>query len=180
MPLPLIPIAIGLGGTAAGAALHHWLTTEPDAWKDSDVFNNRMREMHGLALAINDGISTCKAIMSNKAQLGAWRATRDGFGAFYKNTGTLTFDPSAETVAQAKSYASKFYWWAHEYERLCQKGAITQDKPVDPYQPAPPPTPDSAATPLDYVGLIKWGSIGIGSLFLIKTLSDLFATRRQS
>ena len=172
MVLPLIPIAIGAVGVAAGAALHSWLTDENDAWEDKTVFKTRMREMHSLALALNEGFANCPAFMADKAKLTSWQGNRDNFGKFYGEVGTLNyFDPSSEQVAQAKDYASKFYFWSGEYERLNCGTPVSPHNNTDPYNPTP-------KEPTDWVPIIKWGAIGIGSLFALKTISDLFRPNR--
>ena len=162
MPLPLIPIVLGGTALAAGAALHAWLTgKDADPWEESTVFNARMRDMQGLGLALNDGFANCKPFLSDPAQLSAWRTARDGFSQFYKDTGTVYLDPSEETVAQAKSYASKFYFWVGEYNRLKCGGPLPQDDPKDPYAP-PAPAPN----PTDWGQVVKWAAIGVGTTAL--------------
>lgn len=173
MVLPLIPIAIGLTGTAAGAALNHWLTNTPDAWSDRNVFNARMRDMQLLATALNTGLTHCPEITSNDAQLSAWRAARDGFSRFYHDIGALNYlGPNDAEIEQAKSYASKFYFWTGEYNRLDCGSKIPT--PID---PAKPPAPVGSNL-TDWATIIKWSVIGIGGAFLIKTVSDLFKTYR--
>jgi hypothetical protein len=176
MPLPVLPLSAGLAGVAAGTALHYWLTEQADPWEDHKVFNARMRDMHTLALALNDGFSTCPAFQMSMPQLTAWRGARDNFSKFYSDVGTLHFDPSTEEVEQAKSYASKFYFWTGEYNRLKCGSPLSPTTQVDPYAPpSPPPIPTST----DWTGIIKWSAIGLGGLFAIKTISDLFRTFRR-
>lgn len=167
MPLPLIPIVLGTAAVGAGAALHAWLTNETDAWSDKTVFNTRMAELHRLALALNDGFAACPAFMADKAKLGSWQGNRDNFGAFYGEVGKLNyFDPSDEQIAQAKDFASKFYFWSGEYERLKCGTPVTPHEQKDPYTEPPQPT--------DWLSVTKWAAIGVGGLFVLKTLSDLF------
>lgn len=169
MVLPLIPIAIGAAGVAAGAALQHWIAgTSPDPWEDATVFNARMREMHGLGLSLNEGLKTCKAFTTNAPQVSAWRTLIDTFGKFYTEVGTLSWDPSEAEVAQAKDFASKYYFWTEEYNRICSSNRLTPTEKTDPYKPAPLPD-----TPTDYAGIIKWSAIGLGSLIGLKLISDL-------
>lgn len=170
MPLPLIPIAIGLSGVAAGTALNAWLNSPNDAWADKAVFNARMRDMQTLAQSLNNGFSACPAFMSNPAQLQSWRGTRDGFSKYYGQVGTLVYtSPSDAEIEQAKSYASRFYFWTGEYNRLkCGAAIAPTNPPLDPNN-APIPT-----QPQDWAGIIKWSAIGIGGILAIKTLSDAF------
>lgn len=177
MALPLLPLGLGLGGVAAGSALHYWLSNaKADPWEDKSVFNARMRDMQSLAQALNDGFSTCKPLLSSKPQLIAWRGARDGFSKFYGETGTLVYSsPSSEQIAQAKSYASKFYFWTGEYTRMKCGGAIAPANNTDPYALTPDPTPANT----DWVSIIKWGAIGLGSVFALKTISDLFRDFRR-
>lgn len=192
MPLPLIPVVIGSAGVAAGTALHAWLNQTVDAWADKDVFNARMRDMHTLALALNSGFSTCKPFMSNAPQLAAWRGARDNFGKFYADVGTLHYtSPNQSEIAQAKDYASKFYFWTGEYNRLQCGAPIGPVKPsptpspgggsipiqVDPYAP-PAPDPATAGTQQDWGEIVKWSAIGLGGLIALKTVSDVFKKGR--
>jgi hypothetical protein len=181
MTLPLLPLGLGLGGVAAGSALHYWLSNaKADPWEDKSVFNARMRDMQSLAQALNDGFSTCKALLNSKPQLTAWRGARDGFSKFYGDTGTLVYSsPSSEQIEQAKAYASKFYFWTGEYTRLKCGGAVAPVNNVDPYNPTPAPLPP-VGPPTDWVSVIKWGAIGLGSVFALKTISDLFRDFRRS
>jgi len=182
MSLPLIPIALGLAGTAAGAAIHAWITGEsPDPWTDKTVFNARMRDLQGLAMALNDGFSTCKPFMSNKAQLTAWRAARDGFSKFYGDVGSLYFDPSEEKVEQAKQYASKFYFWTGEYNRLKCGGKLAPTNPTNGgtsptgYDDPPPPAP---GVPTDWLLIVKWTVGGLAGLYALKTVNEIFGKGR--
>ncbi len=176
MPIPLIyPLVIG--GMAAGAALQAWLGQAEDAWEDKNTFNARVAELHGFALALNNGFAGCKPFMSNAAQLAAWRNVRDGFGKWYGEVGTLTtFDPSDSEVAQAKDYAAKFYFWNSEYERLKCGGHISGGG-EDPYHKNDHPTPDALA--VDWASVIKWGAIGIGCAYAGKILLDVMPQRRR-
>lgn len=176
MPLPLIPIAAGLTGVAAGTALNAWLNQPTDAWADKAVFNARMRDMQSLAMALNNGFSACPAFMKNTAQLQSWRGTRDGFSKYYGQVGTLTYtSPNDSEMEQAKSYASRFYFWVGEYNRLkCGGGApiVPTNPTIDPYNPNPPaPEPTQSQ---DWASIIKWSAIGVGGILAIKTLSDAF------
>lgn len=176
MSLPLIPIALGLTATAAGAALHAWVTGESaDPWTDKTVFNARMRDMQGLAQALNDGFSSCAPFRRNAAQLTAWRAARDGFSKFYGDVGTLYLDPSDEKVAQAKLYASKFYFWTGEYNRLKCGGAVGPVNPGgDPYNPPPVVDP----SPTDWLSVVKWTVGGLAGLYALKTINEIFGSKR--
>lgn len=174
MVLPLIPIAIGTVGVAAGAALSSWLNgLSSDPWEDSAVFNARMREMHGLGLALNEGLKNCAKFKSNPAQIAAWKGLLDNYGKFYGETGTLSFDPDSSEIAQAKDFASKFYFWTQEHEKLCG-GGITPSEPTDPYHKT-----DPVPSTTDYGKLITWGIVGFGALFALKTLNDLFRDYRR-
>jgi len=193
MTLPLIPIVLGSAGVAAGSALHAWLNQSVDSWSDKSVFNARMRDMHSLALALNSGFSTCAAFRANTSQLTSWRGNRDNFGKFFSDVGTLSYtSPSSSQISQAKDFASKFYFWTGEYNRL-KCGA-----PIGPVRPAPAPAPaptsgnaaplpvqtdpyapsDPVLTPAttgqDWGEIIKWAAIGAGSLIALKTISDVF------
>lgn len=173
MALPLIPIATGAAGVAAGTALHYWLTSKPDAWHDREVFNARMRDMHSLALALNDGFSTCKAFTSNRTQLAAWRGLRDNFGKFYGEVGTLNWgSPNDAQVSQAKEYASKLYFWTGEYRRLKCGPAITPTTNTDPYS-----ANDEPPNPTDWAAVAKWAAIGLIGTYGLKTLIDLFGKK---
>jgi hypothetical protein len=175
MTLPLIPIAAGATGVAAGVALNHWLSDPGDVWENKATFNARMRDMFSLAQALNDGFATCPTFMAKRPQLESWRGARDNFGKFYREVGTLKYtSPNAGEIAQAKSYASKLYFWTGEYNRVCSKGAPL-DAPganTDPYAPLTP------TQPTDWLDAVKWGAIGIGGLIALKTLSDVFGKRR--
>lgn len=174
MPLPLIPIILGGAAVTAGAALHAWLTESSDPWDDKDVFNNRMREMQGLAQALNDGFSACKPFYADKAQVTSWRSTRDSFSKFYGATGTLNYmGPSGAQIAQAKTYASKFWFWSAEYDRLKCGGKVTPNGNTDPYAPDHPPD-----EPTDWLTIVKWGGGGLLTLAAFKLLSDLIGPRR--
>lgn len=176
MPLPLIPIVIGTVGVAAGAALTSWLNgMSSDPWEDSKVFNARMREMHGLGLALNEGLKNCAKFKSSPAQVSAWRSLIDNFGKFYGDVGTLTFDPGEEEVAQAKDFASKFFFWTQEHDKLCEGGHVGPNQPVDPYGNNDPP-PNK---PVDYGQVILWSAIGFGTLFALKTLNDVFSSNKR-
>lgn len=173
---PVSPLTLGLGAASAGAILHSWITGEDaDPWEDKSIFNNRMREMHGLAIALNTGFASCKPFLSDKAQLQAWRNARDSFSSFYKDVGTLVYSsPTSEQVSQAKSYASKFFFWEGEYNRLkCGRALSQSSSKGDIYSPADKP-PEK---PIDYVAIIKWSAIGLGSLYALKTINDLFGKR---
>jgi len=183
MPLPLLPIALGLAGTAAGAALHAWITGEsPDAWTDKDVFNARMRDMQGLAMALNTGFAGCKPFMSSTAQLTAWRAARDGFSKFYGSVGSLYFDPSPEKVEQAKGYASKFYFWTGEYNRLKCGGKLTPTNTNGGSKPSPSLFDDPAPAPsvpvTDWLSIVKWTVGGLAGLYVLKTLNEIYGKGR--
>lgn len=178
MPLPLIPIAIGLAGTAAGTALHAWLTGgTTDPWDDKDVFNARMREMHGLALALNTGFSTCKDFLADGASKQSWKTVMNNFGKFYRDTGTLVYmGPNSSHIAQAKDFASKFFFWTGEYNRYKCGHAVSPGSSTDPYAGSnPPPEPPSQQ---NWAEVVKWGAIGLGGAFVLKTLSDLFRDSR--
>jgi len=145
---------------AAGAALNHWLTADPDAWNDKDVFNSRMRDMQGLAEALQNGFSQCQAFTKNEAQVKAWRTTRDGFSRFYGDVGRLDYlGPSSAQVSEAKQYASRLYWWADEYVRRYRCGpALVSDSGgivPTPYEPPKPKTEN----PFDWGEALKWGAI---------------------
>ena len=174
MPIPLIyPLLIG--GVAAGAALQAWLGATEDAWDDKNTFNARVAEMHGFALALNNGLAGCQAFMSHPAQLAAWRNVRDGFGKWYSEVGTLTtFDPSDSEIAQAKDYASKFYFWNTEYERLKCGDHISGAGGKDPYAQN-----DPIPSQTDWAPIIKWAAIGIGLAYAGKIVTDLLPNRQK-
>lgn len=175
MTLPLIPIAAGTAGVAAGSAIHYWLTKSTDAWREREVFNARMRDMHSLALALNDGFSTCARFTSNHTQLSAWRGIRDNFGKFYGDVGTINWgSPSEAQVAQAKDYASKLYFWVGEYKRLKCGPAITPASNVDPYAPN---DPTETSNPTDWAAVAKWVAVGLVGTYGLKTLIDLFGKK---
>ncbi len=160
MPIPLIVVGAA-GATALGAYLHSWFTGEEDAWKDSDVFNARMRDLHQTALVLNDALAKCPAFMKDTNQLMSWRAARDGFSKFYKDVGTVYLDPSEGVVIQAKDYANRFYQWAQQYDRYKCGSSFQPVIPTpDPHKPDPPPWDpmDSPYTP--------W-VVGAGALVLV-------------
>ncbi len=174
MVLPLIPIAAGVTGTAAGVALHHWITNDtPDSWEDKAVFNARMRDMQSLGVAINTGFIHCHAFLKDPAQPVAWRGARDGFSKFYETVGTLVYSsPNSAQIEQAKSYASKFFFWVGEYNRLKCGSNIS---PAGETYPKPAA---STTNPTDWAVVAKWSAIGIGGAFIVKTVTDLFKSHR--
>lgn len=178
MPLPLIPLAAG--GTAlvaAGAALSYWLTSkDADPWEDKTVFNARMRDMQAVATALQSGFASCPAFTRNPPTVLSWRGTRDGFSKFYADVGKqVYFAPPVEQVAQAKDYASKLYYWTAEYNRLQCGGSIPTQAVID----SPVPTPPAPGTVTNWEGIIKWSVIGVGTLYVLKSLNELFGRSRS-
>jgi hypothetical protein len=176
-------VAAAAAVAAATTAISEWFkrtSTDNDPWEDREVFNNRMKELQSFAVALQTGLVTCPVFMKNAAQVAAWRGVRDGFSSFYSSVGTLTvFSPNTAQVAQAKSYASKLYFWGGEYARLkCGTSLVSTNTP-DQYTATdkPAPAPVGSTLPTDWAGIAKWSAIGVGGAFLLKTLKDLFASK---
>lgn len=163
---------------AATTAISEWFSRsskDNDPWEDKEIFNNRMAELQAFAAALQSGFTNCPTFLKDNAQLLAWRGVRDGFSSFYSDVGKLLLlNPNTAQVEQAKSYASKLYFWGGEYARLKCGAALAAKTAADPYAgpTSPPPT-----LPTDWVGIIKWGAIGLGGMFLLKTVKDLFGTQ---
>jgi hypothetical protein len=174
-------VAAAAAVAAATTAISEWFkrtSSDNDPWEDREIFNNRMQELQSYAGALQTGLVTCKQFMSNAAQVAAWRGVRDGFSSFYGTVGTLTvFSPNTAQVAQAKSYASKLYFWGGEYARLKCGTSLVSTTTTDPYTPTDPAHPAGPTLPTDWAGIAKWSAIGIGGAFLLKTLKDLFASK---
>jgi hypothetical protein len=168
--------AAAVGATTA--AIAEWFkrsSPDNDPWEDREIFNNRMGELQAYAVALQTGLAGCQTFLKSAAQVAAWRGVRDGFSKFYGTVGTLNLlNPSTAQVEQAKSYASKLYFWGGEYARLKCGGALSSTKPTDPYNTTDPNNAPAPTLPTDWTGIIKWSAIGIGGAFLLKTLKDLF------
>lgn len=98
---------------ATGAALWEWLRPERDPdWGDRDVFNDRMRQIQTSILDLNNAFGRCKAFVSNKQQISAWRNFRTNWTKWYKDTGKLTtFNPNDAQISNAKLYTSQLAKW---------------------------------------------------------------------
>ena len=120
----------------------------------------------------------CKPFLANKPQLIAWRAARDDFSKFYRDVGTIHFDPSAEKVEQAKGYASKLYFWTGEYDRLKCGGKVAPSGGNSPTGYDAPPPPDPNATPTDWLLIVKWTVGGLAGLYALKTVNEIFGKGR--
>lgn len=180
MPSPKTYIAGAAAVAAATAAISEWFSRssdDNDPWEDKEIFNNRMAELQAFAVALQTGLVACPAFMGNAAQVAAWRGVRDGFSSFYGDVGSLILlNPNTAQVSQAKSYASKLYFWGGEYSRLKCGAALAAANNRDPY--AAPATPD-VTIPTDWTGIIKWSVIGLGGVIVFKAVKDLLMPSRH-
>ncbi len=168
--VPLIYLVPGL--IAVGGFAWEWLRPENDpAWKDNNVFNDRMRQIHAAMLDLNNALGSCKRFVSDKQQLTAWRAFRTNFSRWYGDTGSLYLAPNDAEISNAKLYTTQLAKWIDLLKQYpeCHGTAVTAPKDERPT----PPGGDKFAwiTPVAYVA---------GGWLLYRFLTDLIGLHRKS
>lgn len=191
---PAIAAGVIASGAAIGGLLGLLQNSMDDDWADQEVFKSHARDIHSAMIGIQcliGGAQTGKPLQAVDGNIicpggtapscvvpvsltNEWRPLRDGFGKFWAEVSGQWSAPSNAQAERLKDYARSFYRFYQKLAPLCRsQGVDVQEVPA-------PPAPDAGAEGNALVQVLKytsWIVLGVGAIWGIKTLFDVFGKR---